>query len=63
MTRFKSKNYRWLELGEIMAKNSKNSKKTTRGATSTIWRIFAELNKPKRKLSQINLTSTKVSLF
>ena len=44
-------------------KHSKNSKKATRGATSAIWRIFAELDKPKRKLSKINLTSMQVSLF
>ena len=44
-------------------KRSKNSKKATRGATSAIWRIFAELDKPKRKLSKINLTSMQVSLF
>ena len=29
-------------------KHGKNSKNTTRRATSTIWRIFAELNNPKR---------------
>ena len=27
-------------------KHRKNSKKTTRRATSAIWRIFAELDKP-----------------
>ena len=43
--------------------NSKNSKKTTRRVTSAIWRTFAELDKPKRKLSKINLTSMQVSLF
>ena len=51
-TRFKSKN---------KAKNSynhrKNSKKTTQRATSAIWRIFVELDKPKRALSMMNLTS------
>ena len=36
-------------------KHSKNSKKTTRRATSAIWRTFAELDKPKRKLSKIKL--------
>ena len=48
-----------------MAKNiySKHSKKKTRRATSAIWRIFAELDKPKLKLSKINLTSMQVSLF
>ena len=44
-------------------KHSKNSKKTTRRATSAIWRIFAELDKPKRILSKINLTSMQVSMF
>ena len=34
-------------------KHSKNSKKTTQRATSAIWRIFGELDKPKRKLSKI----------
>ena len=34
---------------------AKNSKKTTRRATSAIWRIFAELDKPKRTLSKINI--------
>ena len=38
-------------------KHGKNSKKTTRRATSAIWRIFAELNDPKRALSKMNLTS------
>ena len=38
-------------------KHGKNSKKTTRRATSTTWRIFEELNNPKRALSKINLTS------
>ena len=38
-------------------KHGKNSKKTTRRATSAIWRIFAELDKPKRTLSKMNLTS------
>ena len=44
-------------------KNCKNSKKTTRGATSAIWRIFAELDKPKRTLSKMNLTSMQVSML
>ena len=42
------------ELGEIIAKHSKNSKKTTRRATSAIWRIFAELDKHKCTLSRMN---------
>ena len=33
-------------------KDSENSKKPTRRATSAIWRIFAELDKPKRKLQR-----------
>ena len=35
-------------------------------ATSAIWRIFAELNNPKRALSKMNLSSTtsmEVSMF
>ena len=36
-------------------KHSNNSKKTTRKATSAIWRIIAELDKPKRTLSEMNL--------
>ena len=43
--------------------NSKNSKKTTQRATSAIWRIFAELDKPKRTVSKMNLTSMQVSMF
>ena len=39
----------------IIAKNiAKNGKKTTQRATPAIWRIFAELNKPKRTLSKMN---------
>ena len=37
-------------------KHGKNSK-TTRRATSVIWRIFANVDKPKRTLSKMNLTS------
>ena len=44
-------------------KHGKNSKKTTRRATFAIWRIFAELDKPKRTLSKMNLTSMQVSMF
>ena len=44
-------------------KHGKNRKKTTRKATSGIWRIFAELDKPKRTLSKMNLTSMQVSMF
>ena len=47
-----------------MAKNiAKRSKKTTRKATSAIWRIFAEMDKPKHTLSKINLTSMQVRMF
>ena len=35
-------------------KHSKNRKKTTRRATSAIWRIFAELDKPKGALMKMN---------
>ena len=44
-------------------KHSKNSKKTTRRATSANWRIFTTLGKSKRTLSKINLTSMQVSTF
>ena len=44
-------------------KHGKNSKKTTRRATFAIWRIFADLNNPKRELSKMNLTSMEVSMF
>ena len=43
-------------------KHSKNSEKTTRRATSAIWRIFEELDKPSGALSKINLTSIQVSV-
>ena len=44
------------ELGEKIAKNMVRTarKKTTRRATSAIWRMFAELNNPKRSLSKMN---------
>ena len=62
------------EIGELLANweetHSKNSKKTTRRTTSTIWEIFAELNNPlspkrddKHALSKMNLTSMEVSMF
>ena len=35
-------------------KHGKNSKNTTRRATSANWRIFAELKNPKRALSKVN---------
>ena len=43
------------------SKHGKNSKKTTR--TTAIWRIFVELDKPKRILSKMNLTLMQVSIF
>ena len=54
-----------LELGEIIAKNMAKTarSKTTRRATTAIKRIFAELEKPKRTLSKMNFTSTKVTMF
>ena len=64
-TRFTSE-----ELGELLAKNSKNSKKTTRRTTPANWKIFAELDNPlspkladKHALSKMNLTSMEVSMF
>ena len=50
-------------LNNRLKKLAKNSKKTTRRVTSAIWRIFAELDKPKRALSKMNLTSMQVNLF
>ena len=46
-------------------KHSKNSKKTTRRATSAVWRIFGELDKPKLTLylSKMRLTSMQASMF
>ena len=44
-------------------KHSKNSKKTTQRATSAMWRIFGELDKPKHTLSKINVTSMQISMF
>ena len=35
--------------------HGKNSKETSRRATSAIWRIFAELNNPIRALSKTEL--------
>ena len=32
-------------------------------ATSAIWRLFAELDKPKRTLSKMNLTSMQLNDF
>ena len=36
---------------------------SARNNWSAIWRIFAELDKPKRTLSKMNLTSMQVSMF
>ena len=44
-------------------KHGNNSQKTTRRATSAIWRIFAEMNNPKLALSKVNFTSMEVSMF
>ena len=44
-------------------KHGKKSKNTTRRATSAIWKIFAELNHPKRALSKMNLTSMEVRMY
>ena len=46
-------------------KHSKNSKKTTRRATSAVWRIFGELDKPKLTLylSKMSLTSMQARMF
>ena len=44
-------------------KHGKNSRNTTRRATSAIWRIFAGLNNPKCAPSKVNLTSMEVSMF
>ena len=46
-------------------KHSKNSKKATRRATSAVWRIFGELDKPKLTLylSKMRLTSMQASMF
>ena len=44
-------------------KHGKNSKKTTRKATSAIWRIFAELYKPKRTLSKTELNIDAGNMF
>ena len=50
--------------GNNSEKHGKNSNKTTRRATLPIWRIFAELDKPERTLSKMNLTSMQVlSMF
>ena len=39
----------------MTSKMQSAGKKTTQRATPAIWRIFAELNKPKRTLSKMNL--------
>ena len=58
------------EIGELLAQNCKNSKKTIRPTTSAIWRIFAELNNPvspkladKHAPSKMNLTLMEVRKF
>ena len=51
--------------GFLKAKNmAKTARRQLRGRhLLAIWRIFAELNKPKRILSKRNLTSMQVSMF
>ena len=44
-------------------KHGKNSKKTTRRATSAIWRIIAELDKLQRYTIEDELTSMQLSMF
>ena len=45
-----------------MAENiAKTARRQLGGAISAIWRIIAELDKPKRTLSKINLRSIQVS--
>ena len=36
-----------MELGELIAKTWQKQQEDNSGVTSAIWRIFAELNKPK----------------
>ena len=47
-----------------MAKNLAKTARRQLGGRNLlfIWRIFAELDKPKRTLSKINLTSMQVSI-
>ena len=59
-THFETKNYSWNYRRNNSKKHSKNSKKTTRMATSAIWTIFVELDKPKGTLSKMNLTLMQV---
>ena len=48
-----------VRLGEIIAKNIAHTARRELGGRhlSAIWRLFSELDKPKRTLSKINLTS------
>ena len=47
-----------------MAENiAKTARRQLGEAISAIWRIIAELDKPKRTLSKINLRSIQVSCF
>ena len=49
--------------GNNSLKHGKNSNKTTKEGDTCIWRIFAELDKPERTLSKMNLTSMQVNMF
>ena len=48
------------KVADISKNMAKNNKKTSRRATSAIWRIFAELNNSKSALSKMNFTSMNV---
>ena len=48
----------------IIAKNmAKTARRQLGGTTSALWRKLAELDKPQRTLSKMNLTSMQVSMF
>ena len=63
--------WKWRQKCSLLQVNAplteKNIAKTARrqlgGRHLLFWKIFAELDKPRRKLSKINLTSMQVSLF
>ena len=54
---------KWRQKCSLLQVNAPLTEKTTRRPTSAIWRIFAVLDKPKRALSKINLTSMRASMF
>ena len=65
-TRFKSIKELQLELGEIITKNMAKTATRQPGGPHLlfhIWRVFVELDKPKRALLKMNLTSMPVSMF